>query len=74
MAYDRIQPIGPERYDYLNALSCYLFATANSKSGANIKVDDFMPGWGEGASKQSAADIEAALTSFANLHNKKVTK
>ena len=70
MAYDRLQPIGRERYDYLNAMVCYMMAAINSSRGANVKIEDFVPQWA-GTQRQGAEQIEQLLTAFANTHNKK---
>jgi len=70
MAYDRSQPIGRERDDYLAAMNCYLLASINSKKNANIKLEDFMPSWdGSKNAPKTSEEIEKTLTSFAKSHN-----
>ena len=44
MAYDRVEPFGPERDDLRSAIvAC---ATYNAQGG-KLKIDDFMPKWEE---------------------------
>jgi len=73
MAYDRKQPIGRERQDYLNAMQCYMLAITNSKKGSNIKLEDFMPDWDGSKNKPRTSDeIEKGLTGFIKAHNKSI--
>ena len=73
MAYNRIHPISRDRYDYLNAMQCFLMVKMNSKQNAKINLEDYMPDWnGSKNAPKTSDEIEKSLTSFFKSHNKKV--
>jgi hypothetical protein len=75
MAYDRVQPFGPERADMGPAQLCALFANVNRKQGSRpFKVADFMPDflrqYKHKPSKQTPGNMATIMNMFTNAHNK----
>ncbi len=57
MAEDRIEPIGPARYDAPIAILCKLLANCNGVK--NVNAADFLPRWGR--QQQTDAEMMAAM-------------
>lgn len=74
MAYDRLDPIGPERQDVMLAQIAWLLAETNrnkKKQKKAFKVTDFLPDWGTGRKQKEPAwkvmkDKMALLTALFN--------
>lgn len=62
-AYNRIAPIGDERADIHQAVTCHTVAA--SAGAKNVKTEDFMPFRHR---VQPANDVEAALLRWAETH------
>lgn len=46
MAYEKVTgPLGPERFDQLNAVLAMVTASPWTEKGKKVKVGDFMPEW-----------------------------
>lgn len=74
-AFDRISPVGDERFDYLFASLSSLLANINLPKGkTQFKIKDFLLQWGSGSSGQSQKEMETLLFSFAKAHNNKLGK
>lgn len=66
-AYDRLEPYGPERLDYLAAIVCDTIAkTAGVK---NTKPADFMPKYDRVKKRQTLAEMKANFMAFVAAHN-----
>jgi hypothetical protein len=69
MAYDSIEPIGPERTD----LNCALIAWRMSNAfGSKVDLAECLPKWDPlgNVRQRSAEEIEAAMTAYAVRHNR----
>jgi len=70
VAYDRINPIGPERADWRAALIAWMIACAFRGKGRPPAIKDFMPEWD--VQPKTAKEIELLLTDYAKKHNEAV--
>ena len=62
MAYDRYDPIGNERFDYLFArLAYYVMVAINPEAAKEIKLEDLMPKFGPVTSEPAEVDPNVFL-------------
>lgn len=73
LAYDRIQPIGPERNDLGLAQICCIIAQVNAKKGKRFKPSDFMP-FLEAKRQKTALELEQSFMRYARMHNNTIGK
>jgi len=66
-AYDRIEPYGPERVDFLAAMICDTVAKAAGVK--TTKPADFMPRFDRVRKRQTVAEMRANFRAFVEAHN-----
>jgi len=69
IAYDRLDPYGPERADLNAAIIAREVALPNMKKGAKITPADFMPKYGRRPERQTVSQMRANFAMFAAAHN-----
>ena len=70
LAYDKMDPIGDERQEYMLAQIPYIFALVNAgKKGRKIKLSDFLPKHGP-KRRASNKDLAGKFRAFAGMFNK----
>ncbi len=75
MAFDRISPIGMERFDYLAAIvACSITNRLRGKGQRALSVSDFVPKWGgsKAKAKMSPDDIQTLVKFWANRVNQHI--
>lgn len=70
IAYDKLDPIGDERMEYMHAQTAYVTAVANAgKKARRIKFSDFLPKHGP-KPKKTQGQIEGTFRMIANAFKK----
>ena len=69
VAYHRINPLGPERTEFMIAQLCAMFAQAHAAKGKKYSPFDFMPWTKREKKKQTPEEMKKVLMAFASAHN-----
>lgn len=69
IAYDRMDPYGPERLDLHAGIVASTIASVNAGKGQTFRPSDFMPNFNKLVKRQSVAQMRANFALFAKAHN-----
>ncbi len=71
MAYDRVDPFGEHRADLRAALVASVIANSNrGKNKSAFKLEDFMLDFSGEKKRQDWMEMQSALFTWADVHNK----
>jgi hypothetical protein len=73
-AYNKLSPIGLERFDLLFAMVCTTIAQVNAGKGKRYTVEDFMPKWNGESKKMTGKQMEDMLMAYTKVRNSSFKK